>query len=139
MSTSKQKSVANKYQVRQRAKANEERSFFILLHRLSCRGTPKCRAYSFTSAHLSPPRASGEAMGVNIWILLPTLLLQPKEFTLASYIFAIIITVPLKRSVTEFTEYTELPHIKRVQLLLRNYNLEYSSSFKHQFSPELCF
>lgn len=131
MSESNQKSIASKYQVRQEAKDNEERS----QHRLRCRGTPKCREYSFRSAHLRSPRAFGEAMGVNIRISLPTLLLQPKEFTLASYIFAIMITVPIKYSVTEANEYTELPQKKRVQLLLRNYNLEYSSSFKHQFSP----
>lgn len=40
--------------------------FFILLHRLSRRGTPKCRGHSFRSAHLPSPRASGEAMGVNM-------------------------------------------------------------------------
>lgn len=77
-------------------------------------------------------------MGVNIQISLPTLHLQPMEFTPASYIFAITITVPLKYSVTEANEYTELPPNKRLQLLLRNYNLEYSSSFKHPFTPQLC-
>jgi len=92
----------------------------------------------FRSAHLPSPSAFGEAMRVDIGISLLTFLLQPKDFTPASYIFSIIITVPLKYSVTDVNEHTELPYIRRVQLLLGNYNLEYSSSFKHPFSPELC-
>lgn len=40
--------------------------FFVLLHRLSRRSTPKCTGHSFRNAHLPSPRASGEAMGVNM-------------------------------------------------------------------------